>query len=261
MRVFPVPAFEDNYIWVACGEAGQALAVDPGEAPPLEEALGREGLSLAGVAITHHHWDHVGGLEALSRRHGIPSWGPAREQGAWQRPVGEGDRVEVPGLAPWRVLEVPGHTAGHVAYLAPDPEHPEGGWLFCGDTLFAGGCGRLLGGTAAQLHASLERLAALPEGTRVCCAHEYTEANLRFALEVEPGNEALRRRLEEVRALRRAGRPTLPSTIGLERRTNPFLRCREPAVRAAAEARAGRPLATPLEVFTVLRVWKDSWRG
>jgi len=258
MRVLPVPAFEDNYVWLAVGRDATAVAVDPGEAAPVLRALEAEGLRLTGVAVTHRHGDHVGGVPELKRRLGVPVWGPEREPfPGLDRPVGEGERLEPEGLPPWEVLEVPGHTAGHVAYRVPDPG---GDWLFCGDTLFGGGCGRLLGGTAAQLHASLERLAALPGATRVCCAHEYTEANLRFALEVEPGNGALRERLERVRALRQEGRPSLPSTLEEERATNPFLRCREPAVREAAERWAGRPLGSPPEVFAALRAWKDRWR-
>ncbi len=259
MRVLPIPAFQDNYIWLAAGRGGAAVAVDPGEAGPVLRALEAEGLRLTGIAVTHHHGDHVGGVPELKRRLGVPVWGPAREPfPGLDRPVAGGERLEPGGLPPWEVLAVPGHTAGHVAYLVPDSG---GDWLFCGDTLFGGGCGRLLGGTAAQLHASLERLAALPESTRVCCAHEYTEANLRFALEVEPGNQALRERLERVRAWRREGRPSLPSTLAEERATNPFLRCREPAVREAVERWAGRPLGSTLEVFATLRAWKDRWRG
>ncbi|HHM05258.1 MAG TPA: hydroxyacylglutathione hydrolase, partial [Gammaproteobacteria bacterium] len=191
----------------------------------------------------------------LARQYAMPVYAPAAERipGA-TRALSDGDTVAVPGFPVFQVLGVPGHTPGHIAFLSDNA-------LFCGDTLFGGGCGRLLGGTAAQLHASLLRLAGLPDETLIYCAHEYTLDNLRFALNVEPANAALQTRLERDTQRRRAGLPTLPSSLGEEKRTNPFLRCHRPAVAAAASAHAGRQLDTPAEVFAALRRWKDHWHG
>jgi hydroxyacylglutathione hydrolase len=197
----------------------------------------------------------VGGNEDLLRRHPAPVYGPRDPRiPSVDRPVGDGDRVSLPELGlELRVLEVPGHTRSHIAYQG-------GGALYCGDTLFACGCGRLFEGTAAQMHASLQRLAALPPETRVYCAHEYTLANIRFALAADPENAALRARDAATRALRAAGRPTVPSTIAEERATNPFLRCQEAALAAAAGRQAGRRLADPEAVFAALREWKNGFR-
>ena len=238
-------------------DGGAAVVVDPGDEAPVDSALTSHALRLAGILVTHHHPDHVGGVGALAARHGAAVWGPARERIPPPfTPVAGGDVVELLGLR-FEVIEVPGHTAGHVAYFAREA----GGapLLFCGDTLFSGGCGRLFEGTPAQMHASLQRLAALPGATRVCCAHEYTLANLRFAAAVEPGNEALASYAASCQARRAAGEPTLPSTIGRERAINPFLRCGEPQVAAAAAAH-GAPSADPVEVFAALRRWKDGFR-
>jgi hydroxyacylglutathione hydrolase len=254
--VFAVPAFRDNYIWVLTDGAGKtAVVVDPGDAAPVREALDRRGLSLGGILVTHHHADHVGGVTALLEQWpGIPVWGPAGER-IPGRTVAVADGAEVVlerlGLR-FEVLDVPGHTAGHVAYFGH-------GMLFCGDTLFAGGCGRLFEGSAAQMAASLAKLARLPGDTRVYCAHEYTEANLRFAMAVEPDNAALQRRYGKVRQERARGEMTLPSTLAEELATNPFLRCEQPSVRQRATARAGRDLSGPEAVFATVRAWKDSF--
>lgn len=256
MKLLALPAFADNYVWML-HDGAAAIVVDPGDDAPVDAALASHGLGLAGILVTHHHPDHVGGVTELAARHGAPVWGPAHERIPQPfAPVADGDVVGRLGLR-FEVLEVPGHTAGHVAYLvragAGDP------LLFCGDTLFCGGCGRLFEGTPAQMHASLQRLAALPGVTRVCCAHEYTLSNLRFAAAVEPGNAELPAFASACQRLRDAGEPTLPSTIARERSINPFLRCDQPAVVAAARAH-GSTGDTPVEVFAALRRWKDGYR-
>ncbi|MBK1727173.1 hydroxyacylglutathione hydrolase [Halorhodospira neutriphila] len=247
-----VTALADNYIWIAPAPGNhRVLIVDPGDAEPARAWLREHGAQPAAILLTHHHGDHVGGAAELARAYGAPVYGPATERiGAVDHPVGGGARLEIDGFGTIEVLDVPGHTAGHIAY------HGDGA-LFCGDALFAGGCGRVFEGTAEQMHASLQRLAGLPGETRVCCGHEYTVKNLEFAARVEPGNERLARRLEHARALRQQGRPTVPSTLEEERATNPFLRTDSAEVQAAAERRAGQPLADAAAVFATLRRWKD----
>jgi hydroxyacylglutathione hydrolase len=249
----PIPAFNDNYFWLLiCGAL--AAVVDPGAAEPVLSRLRANGLKLTDILVTHHHGDHVGGVAALAEATGARVYGPRGESiPAREVALGEGDAIKVLGLD-LQVLDVPGHTRGHIAYYAPRLRA-----LFCGDTLFAAGCGRLFEGTAEQMTDSLGKLARLPADTRVYCAHEYTLSNLRFARAVEPDSEALRERQQACSALRDRGLPTLPSTIGEERATNPFLRCDVPVVRRAAEARAGRPLATTSAAFATLREWKDGF--
>ncbi len=251
--VEPVPAFRDNYIWVI-GNNQYAVAVDPGDAGALQEYLEERKLELVAILCTHHHQDHVGGNLALSKQHGCPVYGPAREKiPAMTHPVSEGDLVRFEEIgASFVVMDLPGHTSGHIAYFGE-------GALFCGDTLFGCGCGRVFEGTMEEMHASLSRLAALPEATRVYAAHEYTLLNLRFALEVEPENPDLPARKEEDERLDRQGIPTLPSTIGLEKRTNPFLRCEDPAVMRMAARHCGKTLSAPAEVFSVLRRWRNEF--
>lgn len=251
IEVEPIPAFEDNYIWLL-HDGVRAIVVDPGDAEPVLETLARRQFVLEAILATHHHGDHTGGIEDLLRHRAVTVFGPARERiRGVTHAVAGGEEIRVPSMdLSFAVLDVPGHTAGHVAYYG-------GKRLFCGDTLFACGCGRLFEGTAAQMWASLAQLASLPPDTEVFCAHEYTLSNIRFALAVEPGNAALRARDASARALRGSGRPTLPSSIALERDTNPFLRAEVPEVRAAAEQRAGRALGTPVEVFTAIREWKN----
>jgi hydroxyacylglutathione hydrolase len=256
--IIPIPAFSDNYIWLL-REGRHAAVVDPGDAAPVLAYLDREELALTAILTTHHHGDHVGGNVALLARFPVPVFGPARETipGRTQA-LAEGDEIAVPGLGwAFRVLDIPGHTAGHIGYVGSDAD---GGIAFVGDTLFAGGCGRLFEGTPAQMADSLGKLAALPTGTRVYCAHEYTLANLRFALAVEPGNVALQARLRRDQDQRDRGLPTVPSTVAEERATNPFLRAGEPDVFAAAQARAGRPLTDAVDAFAVIREWKNGFR-
>lgn len=257
LKVTPVRAFSDNYIWLIHSprDPQQVVAVDPGDAAAVERALADQRLTLAGLLITHHHADHVGGVASLLERRRIPMFAPAQEKtpGDAVR-VKEGDRANFEALGlEFEVLDVPGHTAGHIAYVGH-------GALFCGDTLFSGGCGRLFEGTPDQMARSLAKLAALPSETLVYCAHEYTLSNLRFGLAVEPDNAESARYLEECRAKRERDEATVPSTIRRERNVNPFLRCDRETVKQAAEARAGRRLQNPVEVFGVVRQWKDGFR-
>ena len=256
VQIHAVPAFRDNYIWVIA-EGGRAAAVDPGESAPVERFLEEKGLELTAILATHHHGDHVGGVPALVAHWRCPVFGPAHETipEIGHRLV-EGDRITVPGFAiSLSVLDIPAHTAGHIAFVESDDE-PR---VFCGDTLFACGCGRLFEGTPQMMSDSLAKLAALPEATRVYCGHEYTLANIRFAEAVEPGNRRLAERKAREAAKRERGEPTLPSTIGEELATNPFLRCGVPEVIASAERHAGRDLADAVEVFAEIRAWKNNF--
>jgi hydroxyacylglutathione hydrolase len=255
LEIVPLPAFQDNYIWTlrdADRKTRQAAVVDPGDARPVHDYLAKEGLSLVAILATHHHPDHVGGIAELVARHKVPVFGPKGEPiPALTHPVGQGDSAVIPGLdASFSVLDIPGHTRAHVAYYGL-------GSLFCGDTLFACGCGRVFEGTAAQMLESLSRLAALPDETRVYCGHEYTLANIRFARAVDPDNAVLAAREERAQRLRDAGLPTLPSTLGEERATNPFLRCAEPAVVESANKYLGARIADPVRVFAAIREWKN----
>ena len=247
-----LPAFDDNYIWALRAPDGALLVVDPGDAGPVF-ALAGEAPVLA-VLVTHHHADHVGGLGTLRARWpGVRVFAPRDDRIEATDRVDDGDRLVI---GPWdfTVMAVPGHTRSHIAYHGH-------GVLFCGDTLFSLGCGRMFEGNPEGMLASLDRLAALTGDTRVCCAHEYTLANAAFALAVDPGNPALAQRVAEARDQREAGASTLPSTIAGERACNPFLRVDAPAVRAAAERRVGGPLRTRADVFATLRGWKDTFRA
>ena len=255
LTISPIAAFTDNYFWLLERD-GVAVVVDPGDAGPVERTLAARGLRLEAILVTHHHFDHIGGLPVLTARHPVPVYGPAAEAAQIQgltRLVREGDRVDALGIR-FEVWEVPGHTLGHVAYVAD-------GLVLCGDTLFSAGCGRLFEGTAAQLHRSLSRLAALPARTRVFCTHEYTLANLAFAAAVEPERAEVRQEIARVRELRRRGHPSLPSTIGDELRINPFLRVGDPVLASAVRSQARGALSGDLEVFTALRRWKDGFRA
>lgn len=265
--MIPLPAFDDNYIWLL-HNAHDAWVVDPGDPQPVAQALKDKGLQLKGILITHHHSDHTAGVAALRNATGAPVFGPARE--AMPEPLqrlGAGDTVPVLGMA-FQVLEVPGHTAGHIAYYceqvidAPGAGEAQGAQasplLFCGDTLFSGGCGRLFEGTPAQMLASLDQLAALPPSTQVCCTHEYTLGNLKFAREIEPDNQALRAYQSHCQALRAQGRPTLPSSVGLELQINPFLRSRMPTVVHATRQHDAIGVKRN-GVFATLRQWKNEY--
>lgn len=251
ITVTAVPAFADNYIWLVSNGERRCAIVDPGDAAPVLAALDRSSMELVSILVTHHHADHIGGVAELVAATGAEVHGPhdSRIGGPVHR-VSEGETVwlNALGLA-FEVIEVPGHTSSHIAYFGH-------GCLFCGDTLFSVGCGRLFEGTPEQMQASLDKLAALPSETRVFCAHEYTLSNCDFAREVEPENADLARRASEVEAFRLSGRITIPSTLGEERAVNPFLRTREPAVVAAARRRrAGTEPGAP--TLAVIRDWKD----
>jgi len=250
--VIRIPAFKDNYIWLL-RKGAAAMVVDPGDARPVLEVLERERLTLASILVTHHHADHQGGVAALLAHQRAEVFGPAAESiSGISRPLRGGETIRPAGCdSSFAVLAVPGHTLGHLAYYGA-------GCLFCGDTLFAGGCGRLFEGTAAQMLASLTRLAELPDETAVYCAHEYTQANLRFALAVEPGNRYLQVRAAEVAAARASGLATVPSTIACEKASNPFLRCRQPEVVAAVR-RHGAAATDEVTVFAALREWKNGF--
>ena len=252
-EVVPLRAFKDNYIWALRNDR-YAAVVDPGDAHPVLEYLQRERLELCAVLATHHHPDHVGGIADLLARHAVPVYGPRGEPiPTLNSPVQEGDEVEIAQLGlRFRVLDIPGHTRAHIAYYGADS-------LFCGDTLFACGCGRLFEGTAQQMAHSLAKLAALPDATLVYSGHEYTMANIGFAQSVEPENADLLNRAMREAEKRKRDQPTLPSTIGREKRTNPFLRCLQPAVIASADKYLGSRTSDPVQVFAAIRQWKNSF--
>jgi hydroxyacylglutathione hydrolase len=256
--IIPIPAFRDNYIWLI-REGSLAVVVDPGDAAPVVDHLSRERLELVAIIATHHHMDHVGGIDALVSQWRVPVFGPARESIPRRtNALSEGDVARIPGIdIELDVLDIPGHTAGHIALTGRVGNALS---LFCGDTLFAAGCGRLFEGTPSQMWSSLNKLARLPSETDVYCGHEYTLANLRFALAAEPENAALHQRQAREQAKRDRGAPTLPSTMGLECETNPFLRAGLPPLRKAASARAGRPIADDVAAFAELRNWKNEFQ-
>ena len=252
-EIVPLRAFRDNYIWTLRNDR-YAAVVDPGDARPVLDYLRSERLELCAILATHHHADHVGGIAELLAHRPVPVYGPRAEPiTTLTHPVGENDEVQIGqmGLC-FKVLDIPGHTRAHIAYYGAN-------CLFCGDTLFACGCGRLFEGTPPQMVASLAKLAALPDETLVYSGHEYTMANIGFASEVEPDNANLNERAASDAQKRRDDRPTLPSSIGLEKKTNPFLRCTQPAVIASASNYLGAAASDPVQVFAALREWKNNF--
>ena len=253
MNIFPIPAFEDNYIWIVHNDQ-HAIVVDPGDAVPVCDYIEKHQLKLIAILVTHHHRDHIGGIKDLVGLYNTPVYGPRKEKiPCLTHPLSEGDVVEFDQLKfSLNVIDIPGHTFGHIAYLWD-------GGMFCGDTLFTCGCGKIFEGTPAQLHHSLQRLASLPDETLVYCTHEYTELNLPFALICEPSNKTLKQRAQEARILRAQDKPTVPSTLGLEKATNPFLRCKEAEIIRHIEQQYGikLPANDELATFTAMRKWRD----
>ncbi len=264
LDVLAVPAFDDNYLWII-HDGRHAAVVDPGDAVPVLAALQAEGLTLAAILLTHHHADHVGGVVELARSAvsdefpAIPVYGPAREQSRIKGmtvPLHGNDEVTIPTLGlSLQVIDVPGHTLGHIAYYSA-----EQGFVFCGDTLFAGGCGRLFEGTPAQMVESLAKLSSLPGDTRVYCAHEYTLSNLKFAAEVEPDNAELSDRIQRERAKRDQGEATVPTSIALERATNPFLRAHQKEIQESLQKAGRLTELNEVSSFAALREWKNTYR-
>ena len=261
LQVWPIPAFDDNYIW--CIQDGQsALVVDPGDAAPVLEYLKTNNLTLCGILITHHHADHTGGILKLLEILGldIPVYGPKGDNIPGRTMVAaQDDKIEIdsPRIS-FKVFEVPGHTLSHIAYFANMQANVVEPMLFCGDTLFASGCGRLFEGTPTQMSQSLAKFASLPKNTLVYCTHEYTLSNIRFALAVEPDNHNLIDWAKKAQALRDQHLPTLPTTIGQEHQVNPFMRCDQPDVIQMARSVSGQSeLPTPAHVLAVIRAWKD----
>lgn len=263
LQFIQIPAFNDNYIWLI-EESGHAWVVDPGDPQVVIDYLEQHQILLDGALITHHHKDHIGGLSALvdwqaqSQRPSLTIYGPLQEAIPFRtQAVGQDDQIVILNDVQLRVIEVGGHTLGHIAYFLNQAQPPR---LFCGDTLFAGGCGRIFEGTPQQMFTSLQKLAQLPTDSLVCCAHEYTLSNLKFARAVEPSNLKLQEWSGQAQALRDQLKPTVPTSLGLELATNPFLRCHEDAISSAASSFAGSPVTSPVEVFRVIRGWKDGFK-
>lgn len=255
IQVLPILAFKDNYVWCLINEETKhCIIVDPGEAKPVLAQLKQLNLNLDAMFITHHHWDHTNGIRSILKQHPAPVFGPAKEKIAGvSNPVDEGDKVELPNWPTFEVIAIPGHTLGHIAYYG---NH----LLFCGDTLFTAGCGRLFEGTAQQMLNSLNKLAQLSDETQVYCGHEYTLANLHFAQTIEPHNIQIKERLEKTRELRQKNLASVPSLLSDERLSNPFLRCDNPEIKLRIEKRTGKKLSTSVEIFAYLRQWKNNFK-
>ncbi|SES80391.1 hydroxyacylglutathione hydrolase [Nitrosomonas marina] len=260
LRIYPIPAFRDNYIWIV-HDTASAVVIDPGDAHPVLDYLQSKKLQLDAILITHHHNDHTGGNLALLDRFDVPVYGPEHEAiSTVSHPLRDGEIVVLPSLSlSLEVIEVPGHTLGHIAYFGLPPGPDQKHILFCGDTLFASGCGRLFEGTAQQMYQSLQKLADLPDDTLVYCTHEYTLSNISFARTAEPDNVDLQQLEQHASQLRCNNKPTLPSTIAMEKACNPFLRCNHPEIIRTASLYAGKKLHEPLDVFTALREWKNNF--
>lgn len=257
LKVAPVLTFTDNYVWVISNpDTKEAWVVDPGDAQPVLDKLAATGEELAGILITHHHPDHTGGIAKLLAHNNVPVYGPANDKIAeLTHHLKEGDTVEAAGSS-FKVIEIPGHTLDHIAFFYDNAENSA---LFCGDTLFAGGCGRIFEGTAEQMYSSLNKLAALHKDTMVYCAHEYTQSNLYFARAVSPDDQSIRDRLSRTATKRRHSRPTVPTPLYIETETNPFLRCDDAAIKASVEAHSGKTLSSTVEVFAEMREWKNNF--
>lgn len=261
LTITPIPALDSNYFWVIqpSTETQAVYVVDPGDASPVIDYLTRNQLTLAAMLITHRHRDHTQGIAGLLEYWPVPVYGPDSDLiPQINHPLGDGDLLQLDGIT-FQIIGVPGHTWEHIAYFVPPADQLSSPLLFCGDALFAGGCGRRFDGTAEIMWNSLQKLAALPDDTKIYCAHEYTLTNLTFAVAVEPDNEALCDRLQQVKHTRTGGGITLPSTILLEKRTNPFLRCQLSGIKIFAESRTRKTLETSDEVFGALRLIKDTW--
>ena len=255
MHIHPIPAFEDNYIWLLV-DGNHAAVIDPGQAAPVIDYLENHQLKLKAILLTHHHYDHIDGAQTLRERYACPVFGPKMHE-IDTLVQSEGDSIDLSGdgLERWQVIATPGHTLDHLTYFSPSSPPV----LFCGDTLFGAGCGKLFEGTAAQMQSSLAKIRAVPDNTLIYCGHEYTEDNLRFAILAEPANSAILQRIANARAQRALNKPTLPSTLALEKTTNPFLRWDNAELRRNTAPHSNRTLATATAMFAAVRAWKDEF--
>ena len=255
LEIIPLPALKDNYIWLLKNKISRHVAIiDPSETKPVLDKIKSESLIPIAILITHHHWDHVGGILGIIKQYDIPVYTPKTESVTGSTDlVSEGDIVALPELnINLEILDVPGHTSGAIAYYTNSI-------VFSGDTLFAGGCGRIFEGTSSQMYASLTKFKTLPANTLLYCGHEYTVKNLKFAASIEPQNTFIHKRLEHAQRSRKSNRPTVPTTLLEESRSNPFLRCEEPNVISAASDFFGKNLNNAVDVFTAIRQWKDNF--